>query len=252
MKSVPLENIETPCPYFETKRCTSESFLGPGVTHEELDDLLDRGYRHFGYYFFRPVCDSCRRCIPIRVPIKRYRSGKSARRLINRNSRFALAVTKPMATMETFGLYRHHQKRFSMKGAENFDQYVNSFFFPTIGNRQLSVFEGNKLIAVLHFDLTPKSLSTVYCYYDDSYTRESLGSFSIYRALEIAIEARVQFLHLGYIVPGNRHMSYKTRYRPTQILTPDGWIDFMDRNGTMLCQAELDARLQKATCSYRV
>ena len=139
-----------------------------------------------------------------------------------------------------------------MKGTDNFDQYVNSFFFPTIGNRQLSVFDGNKLISVLHFDLNPKSLSTVYCYYDDSYSRESLGSFSIYRALEIAKDARVHFFYLGYVVPGNRHMSYKTRYRPTQILTPDGWIDFMDRDGTILCKHEFDARLQKKACSYRV
>jgi arginine-tRNA-protein transferase len=38
--------------------------------------------------------------------------------------------------------------------------------------------------------------------------------------------AGLPFVYLGYWVEGAARMQYKTRYRPLEKLSPDGWVDF--------------------------
>jgi arginine-tRNA-protein transferase len=43
-----------------------------------------------------------------------------------------------------------------------------------------------------------------------------------------AREAGLSFVYLGYWVDGAARMQYKTRYRPLEKLSPDGWVPFGD------------------------
>ena len=94
-----------------------------------------------------------------------------------------------------------------------------AFFHPFPFSFQLSVHDGSRLVAVSHLAVTENALSTIYCYYDDSYTRESLGTYAISKEIEIGRERGASFLYLGYYVAENRHMSYKGRFHPSQVRT---------------------------------
>jgi arginine-tRNA-protein transferase len=97
-------------------------------------------------------------------------------------------------------------------------------------------------VAVSHLDVTKNALSAVYCYYDDSYTRESLGTFAINREVEIGRERGASFLYLGYYIAENQHMSYKGRFHPSQVLLQEGqWVDYRDSKGKVV---ENDGRLE--------
>jgi len=125
--------------------------------------------------------------------------------------------------------------RFGEISPEHFDQFVESFFYRFPSSYQLSVYDGDKLICVSHFDMTDFSLSAIYCYFDDSYARNSLGSFAIYKEIEFGLENDLQFFYLGYYIRDNRHMSYKARYRPNQICVREGeWVDYRDKDNSLI------------------
>jgi arginine-tRNA-protein transferase len=118
---------------------------------------------------------------------------------------------------------------------EHYDQFVESFFYHFPSSCQLSVFNGDKLICVSHFDMTDFALSAVYCYFDDTYARNSLGSFAIYKEIELGLQNSMQYLYLGYYIRENRHMSYKANYRPNQICIRKGrWVDYRDKDNNLV------------------
>jgi arginine-tRNA-protein transferase len=232
---VPLREDAAPCGYFSELIFTSEHFLVRDIGDEDLELLLSRGYRHFGKYFFRPACaavSGCTRCIPIRVRLGRYHTPRSAKRLFNRNSKFRTEITPPIPSLEAFELYKLHKNRFENGGTENWRLFRESFFYPLPGARQLSVYDGGKLIAVTHFDETPRALSAIYTYYDETYYRESLGTYNIFKLAELGRTRDKRWLYLGYYIRENRHMSYKTRFKPNELCVSEGkWHTYVDEWG---------------------
>jgi len=223
------------CPYISGNLATHERLVAESLGERDLEELLAAGYRHFGNYFFRPVCSGCHLCVPLRVTLTDYRFPRSGRRLLNRNARFSVTLERPHPSPEAFELYLAHKLRFepppSDGSRESYEEFVDTFFQPLPFAYQLSVFDGTKLIAVSHLDMTDSLISAVYCYYDDRYRRESLGSYAVFKEIEIGLKRNLDFVYLGYYVGRNAHMSYKIRFRPNQILREEGlWEDLLDTN----------------------
>ncbi len=226
------------CPYIDGNHATNEQIIVESLTDSDLEELLAAGYRHFGSYFFRPVCSLCHKCLPLRVPLSGYRMPRSGRRTLHRNARFLTTLQRPNPTPEAHRLYLSHKQRFESppeaRREESYEEFVQTFFHSFPFSYQLSVFDGERLVAVSHIDMTDSVISAIYCYYDDSYRRESLGSFAIYKEIEIGLKRELDFVYLGYYIRENPHMSYKARYRPNQVLREEGrWQDLLDTGGNL-------------------
>jgi arginine-tRNA-protein transferase len=233
-----LGESTTLCPYISGNRSTNEQLLIENLDDSDLEALLAAGYRHFGTYFFRPVCSLCHKCLPLRIPVGDYRSSPSAKRALRRGARFRVTLERPHPTPEAHALYLKHKERFAAPPGspdeESYATFSETFFHPFPFSFQLSVYDGEKLIAVSHLDMTDSVVSAVYCYYDDSYRRESLGSFAIFKEIDLAVERNLDFVYLGYYIRENPHMSYKARYRPNQVLREEGnWQDLLDIGGNI-------------------
>ena len=163
--------------------------------------------------------------------MENYRLQTSAKRLFRKNQGMVSLLSTPSLSEESYRLYKKHKKRFEESGNDTYERYAESFFSPLYGNMQLSIQSNNTLVSVLHLDITPLSLSAVYCYYDDEYKLQSLGTYAISKAIEIAINRGIKWFYLGYLVKENRHMSYKDRFRPSQIRILQGWVPYMDKTG---------------------
>jgi arginine-tRNA-protein transferase len=235
-----LKDTKTPCPYLPDREFSAENFLAPSLRSQDIDRLLAAGFRHFGSYYFRPVCAACSRCVPLRVKAQRFVPTRSLRRVLAKNHDLSITVGSPVPSERSYELYRKHQLRFEHRSSSTYEQYVRSFFSPTFGNIQMSVFEGGELVSVLHLDVTSISVSAVYCYYDTDLPGRSLGTYSVTRALLLAREWEVSNAYLGYLVEGNRHMMYKSRYRPNEILVRDGWVPFRDIVGQRIDDGRYD------------
>ena len=231
MKFLGLKDSVTTCPYLPERKFTAENFITHSLDADEIDRLLEAGFRHFGSYYFRPVCDNCGCCVPLRVDVRHHGDSRAERRTMRANRDLVTVFSDPAPSLRAFSLYRMHQQRFECSPSATYEQFVSSFFSPTFGNTQLSVFSDGLLVSVLHLDVTGTSVSAVYCYYDTGLSRRSLGTYTILTGLHFAAQLRVSRYYLGYVVRGNRHMEYKSRFKPNEILVRDGWVPFKSSAG---------------------
>ncbi|MEW5817751.1 MAG: hypothetical protein AB1798_20445, partial [Spirochaetota bacterium] len=131
-----LKNLDTQCPYREGNVFTSEHFIVESIDEASLENLLVRGYRHFGRYFFRPVCSTCHQCIPVRIPLAGYVFRTNARRIFRKNRSFTVTLGYPKLSEEAYSLYKKHQIRFDPSGDDggeessetSFQGFADSFF----------------------------------------------------------------------------------------------------------------------------
>jgi arginine-tRNA-protein transferase len=159
------------------------------------------------------------------------------RRLFNRNTHFKVTLEQPEPSIQTYALYCQHKKRFNRQVFDSYDLYIKSFFGPPYFtfNRVLTVRDGGKTVALTHLDVTANAMSAIYCYFDESYSRFSPGTYSVYKEIELCKQLGIRWLYLGFYVPGNRHMAYKTRFKPSQLMNKDyKWIDYIDSAGNVV------------------
>ena len=208
-----------------------------------MESLLACGYRHFGDFFYRPICGLCHRCVPLRIPLSDFSFSQSGKRALIRGAKFVTVLERPQPSNEAFELYRKHKRRFKADYAESDLEFqFQAFFDPFHSSFQLSIRDGSRLVGVSHLDVTENALSAIYCYYDDSYVRESIGTFAINKEIEIGRERGASFLYLGYYIAENQHMSYKGRFHPSQVLLQEGqWIDYRDSKGKVV---EIDSGIE--------
>ncbi|MCX6581189.1 MAG: arginyltransferase [Candidatus Aminicenantes bacterium] len=237
IKGLLFEPVTEECPYIDGVPSIYENLLVAELEDEDMETLLNMGFRHFGEIFFRPLCGHCLRCISVRIPVQRFSPSKSVRRLFNRAKGLRVALEKPIPSTEAFELYMRHKKRFKSKEYEvheRYGHYVRSFFHPYGFNRMLTIRDGDALAAVSHLDVTANAMSAVYCYFDEKYGRFSPGKLAVYKEIELAKEMGAQWLYLGYFIPRNRHTQYKIQFKPNQLMVGyDRWFDFMDAAGNV-------------------
>ena len=67
------------------------------------------------------------------------------------------------------------------------------------------------------------AFSAVYSYYDPEQRNRSLGKFTILWLVETESREGLSYVYLGYWIEACDKMSYKTRYRPIELLGDAGW-----------------------------
>lgn len=220
------------CAYLPDRNASLEYRLLIDVNELELEHLLERGWRRFGPAYFRPACLGCRECVPLRVPVQRFRRSKQQRRVWNRGVRFRTEVCEPRVDSERLELYdRWHAERAFARGWSNDEidpeQYFHQFAYPHPCIREYSLRDtedGDRLVAVAIVDETPGALSAVYTFHDPEYRRFSLGTLSILRQLEQAALRDKRYVYLGYRVLGCPSSEYKARFLPHELMT--AWVGF--------------------------
>ncbi len=232
IQGAPLGTYRTECPYIPGNSFISENIIVRTIDNEGLDYLLSLGFRHFGEHFFRPICTDCHQCIPIRVPVEAFIPSRSLKRVRAKGRRLEFSVADPAPSREKHNLYLSHTQRFAQKDSAGYESFVESFFQRFPFSRELQIFDSGNLIAVSHFDMTDRSLSAIYCYWDRRAADCSPGTLAVLKELELAREHRAAYVYLGYYVPENRHMNYKARFRPSEVLlTEESWVPFLDVGG---------------------
>ncbi|HEV3115993.1 MAG TPA: arginyltransferase, partial [Gemmataceae bacterium] len=200
---------------------------------EYMQRMLD-GWRRFGSMVFRPRCQACSECKPLRIVVDRFRPDRSQRRARNMNDgTIRLRIGPPTVSAARLALYdRYHSYQAEAKGwpvhpGKDAWEYAHSFVDNPFPTEEWCYFLGNKLIAVGYVDVLPAGLSAIYFYYDPAERERSLGTWNILSIIDRAAQSGIPHVYLGYYVSGCGSMLYKARFKPNQIRCPDGvWRDF--------------------------
>jgi arginine-tRNA-protein transferase len=81
-----------------------------------------------------------------------------------------------------------------------------------------------ELLAVMLVDIQNNGFSAVYSFFDVKEPNRSLGTFLVLSLISKALVDGLEYIYLGYWIENSPKMSYKIRFSPAEILTPDGWI----------------------------
>jgi arginine-tRNA-protein transferase len=228
---IPEENellriIEPPreCSYLPWETASLEYRILHGISDQQYEELLRRGWRRFGTHFFRPACTNCSQCRSLRVQVQSFTPSKSQRRCEKRNAGIRVEIGRPQVTRTHLDLYNaYHAAMYAVKGWReriiDLSEYRQSFLD---GNwsfaYEMRYYRDRELVGVGLVDVVPTGMSSVYFYHSPDWRSESPGTYSLVREISHAHDNNKKYVYLGYWISENRSMDYKASFRPHEIL----------------------------------
>jgi leucyl-tRNA---protein transferase len=182
---------------------------------QELDALLATGWRHFGYYFFRYSHDTFEGVptdvLPLRIDLQGFELSKKFRKIKSKNRHFTYVI-KPIEIDEAKEqLFYNHARKYKRNVPQtiySFLNYSNPATEP-IEAVEVSVYDGEKLIACSFLDIGAEATSSIYAMYDLAYSAYSLGYYTILLEIEYAQKLGKKFYYHGYAHSHATHYDYK-------------------------------------------
>lgn len=219
---------EASCPYLPGRRERKLVTELSGPDAAENYDLLSRaGFRRSHAVAYRPACNACQECVPVRVVVDSFQPGRSLRRVMRRNAGLKSAIRPAQATSEQYALFarylawRHGDGEMAGMGFADYRSMIDDTPIDS-GLLELRQSEGN-LAACCLVDRSSDGLSAVYSFFDPHRSADSLGSFIVLRLIEEARRRALPYVYLGYWIAASRKMAYKIRFQPLEAFGPEGW-----------------------------
>jgi len=226
------------CAYLPDRQAAT-LFIDPAASldTEIYSYLLTQGFRRSGSHIYRPHCDSCQACIPLRLPVAKFKPNRSQRRIWARNTSHLVIKAKPAKFQkEHFELYcnyiqsRHPDGGMANPSPESYLDFLTNSWCKT---QFFELHVAERLTAIAVTDILPNGLSAVYTFFDPELAYLSPGVLALLWQIQEAQQRGLSWLYLGYWVPNCTKMSYKSNYRPLQIHTQGQWQEF-DQNEEIL------------------
>ncbi|MBV0890372.1 arginyltransferase [Paracoccus sp. Z118] len=230
-----------PCPYLHGR---AERKLFTALTPDAgqtLNNVLSRqGFRRSQNVLYRPSCESCVACMSARIRVRDFRPSRTQRRLIRRNAGMERSATSAWSTEEQYELFRRYlDDRHADGGMADMDVFEFAAMIEETPVRTRVVeYRGappegmsrvnGPLHAVCLTDVLDDGLSLVYSFYDPAMPEASLGTYMILDHVEMARQAGLPYVYLGYWVPGSRKMAYKAGFSALEIYKGGVWQDMGD------------------------
>ena len=215
------------CSYLPGRTASFRAFqasTGGRMTGEEYQRWMDAGFRRSGSIIYQPACAKCRACTPLRVSIEELMLSKGQRRVLRRNEDLQVRVGRPMPTAEKWELYDRYQREWhDGKQAGDILGFVSFLYRSPVETAEFEYRDrADKLVGVGLCDISPKSVSSVYFYFDPAESARSPGTFSALYEMLWAREMKIPYWYAGYWINGSATMGYKSRFRPCETLNTDG------------------------------
>jgi arginyl-tRNA--protein-N-Asp/Glu arginylyltransferase len=207
-----------PCSYLADQTERHEYFLASAVNGVELDQLWHSGHRKFGPYFFRPSCESCQACIPLRIPVDNFLLSKSQRRIMRKNADVQFGLHPLEFREDVFDLYNRFIAWRFKKAPEDEEQFRLGLT-TAVGASAIALYHiDGELVAFGMIDLGASSMSSVYFAYAPEWASRSLGTLGAILEIYMAKQLGLKYYYLGFWVEKCAAMSYKTQFRPYELL----------------------------------
>ena len=219
------------CPYLSHRTARMPLRLpSRPLDREELDARLAAGDRRQGFVLYRTACPSCEACEPIRLDAFDFKFTRSHRRVLQRGDReLSVAIGPPTVDARRVELYNiHKQGRHLDDGQPAIDEegYRDFLVSTCCDSFEVRFVLDGVLIGVAISDRGARSISAVYCCFDPSYGRFSIGTYSILKQLELCKSWGLRHLYLGLYIADCDRMLYKAKFVPHERLLKGTWERF--------------------------
>ncbi len=222
--------LPAPCPYLKG-RIEQRVVVALDETPAGTFDSLSRtGFRRSHAFAYRPACPGCNACVPMRIPTATFAPDRTQRRILKRNAGLVAAEKPAIASRENYGLFKAYVT--SRHGDGDMAQMTFADFRAMIedsvdGTRTIEHRDNDgRLTAVALVDRLADGISAVYSFFDPDQPSRSLGTHVVLEMVHRARAEGMPYVYLGYWIADSRKMAYKSRFRPTEVMTEGSWRPF--------------------------
>ncbi|GAA3557764.1 arginyltransferase [Marinobacter xestospongiae] len=215
------------CSYLPDREATT-MFVDPraDISKRLYSQLTTLGFRRSGSHYYRPHCEACSACVPVRLNAERFVADRSQRRVWKRNSDLQCELVPGRYSEEYYALYERYIRLRHSDGdmyPPSREQFTSFLVEGATDTWFLEMRLDNQLIGLAVVDALEDGLSAIYTVFDPDQDHRSLGSFAILWQLEEVRRRDMAYLYLGYWIKACRKMNYKTRFRPIEALVDGHW-----------------------------
>jgi len=201
--------------------------------------LIQQGFRRSGKFAYRPHCETCRECVPVRIVIDAFTPNRSQKRAVKQHQNLTTRILPVDFYEEHYALYMQYQRARHDDGTKvdagtdeetEIEQYRN-FLCQTNVESVLVEFRDpdiDKLVMVSVIDIVRDGISAVYTFYDtdaaNQQKRPSYGTYNVVWQAMWAKSLQLPYLYLGYWIKDSPKMTYKQNFKPLEKLIDGEWV----------------------------
>lgn len=191
----------------------------------QYSGLIQQGFRRSGKFVYRPHCEKCNACVPVRLPVAAFHANRSQQRAFKLHQDLDVTITSLNYDEAQYKLYKAYQiaRHEGNEAEESEEQYRNFLVQSNVDSLCISFTHNGALKIVSVVDIVKDGVSAVYTFYDTTDNHASYGTFGVMWLIEWCKQLKLPYLYLGYWIKDSRKMAYKQNFAPQEALIDGEW-----------------------------